>query len=231
VQAVLAWRDFMVSNHSDAGQECWLADRGIDLLRGTGRLAGTGAGRSRRGPAQRGAHSRGDWLGSDRSSGSWTPRARGCLGTREATSMISSSMRPLDSLSATIGPEDRLVPASRSRCTTASSNPHRSVTAYSMSSTETMRRVNMACISLEYLERPRAPDTSAYRVMQFGLADERTDQRVELPSHQPVARTAPPQAIPAAICPRVAQAPAQRTAQGRTAPDKRPTSQLARGLL
>jgi pyruvate/2-oxoglutarate dehydrogenase complex dihydrolipoamide dehydrogenase (E3) component len=43
VQAALAWRDFMVSDHSDAGQERWLADRGIDLLRGTGRLAGTGA--------------------------------------------------------------------------------------------------------------------------------------------------------------------------------------------
>jgi pyruvate/2-oxoglutarate dehydrogenase complex dihydrolipoamide dehydrogenase (E3) component len=42
VEAALAWRDFMVSNHSDAGQERWLADRGIDLLRGTGRLAGIG---------------------------------------------------------------------------------------------------------------------------------------------------------------------------------------------
>ena len=40
VQAALAWRDFMVSDHSDAGQEKWLADRGIDLLRGSGRLAG-----------------------------------------------------------------------------------------------------------------------------------------------------------------------------------------------
>jgi dihydrolipoamide dehydrogenase len=43
VEAALAWRDFMVSNHSDAGQERWLAEHGIDLLRGTGRLAGPGA--------------------------------------------------------------------------------------------------------------------------------------------------------------------------------------------
>ena len=43
VAAVLAWRDFMVSNYSDAGQERWLAGEGIALLRGNGRLAGTGA--------------------------------------------------------------------------------------------------------------------------------------------------------------------------------------------
>jgi pyruvate/2-oxoglutarate dehydrogenase complex dihydrolipoamide dehydrogenase (E3) component len=42
VEAALAWRDFMVSDYSDAGQERWLAGQGIDLLRGTGRLAGTG---------------------------------------------------------------------------------------------------------------------------------------------------------------------------------------------
>jgi pyruvate/2-oxoglutarate dehydrogenase complex dihydrolipoamide dehydrogenase (E3) component len=42
VDAALAWRDFMVSNYSDAGQEGWLADNGIDLLRGTGQLAGPG---------------------------------------------------------------------------------------------------------------------------------------------------------------------------------------------
>jgi pyruvate/2-oxoglutarate dehydrogenase complex dihydrolipoamide dehydrogenase (E3) component len=42
VDAALAWRDFMVSNYSDAGQERWLAEHGIDLLRGHGRLAGTG---------------------------------------------------------------------------------------------------------------------------------------------------------------------------------------------
>jgi len=42
VAAALAWRDFMVSNYSDAGQERWLADHGIDLLRGTGKLAGPG---------------------------------------------------------------------------------------------------------------------------------------------------------------------------------------------
>jgi dihydrolipoamide dehydrogenase len=42
VEAALAWRDFMVSDYSDAGQERWLAGKGIDLLRGTGKLAGTG---------------------------------------------------------------------------------------------------------------------------------------------------------------------------------------------
>jgi pyruvate/2-oxoglutarate dehydrogenase complex dihydrolipoamide dehydrogenase (E3) component len=43
VEAAFAWRDFMVSDYSDAGQERWLADHGIDLLRGSGQLAGPGA--------------------------------------------------------------------------------------------------------------------------------------------------------------------------------------------
>ncbi len=42
VEGALAWRDFMVSNHTDASQERWLASAGIALLRGTGRLAGPG---------------------------------------------------------------------------------------------------------------------------------------------------------------------------------------------
>ena len=42
VAAALAWRDFQVSDYSDAGQQRWLAGKGIDLLRGTGRLAGPG---------------------------------------------------------------------------------------------------------------------------------------------------------------------------------------------
>jgi pyruvate/2-oxoglutarate dehydrogenase complex dihydrolipoamide dehydrogenase (E3) component len=42
VAAALAYRDFMVSNYSDAGQEPWLAGKGIDLIRGAGRLAGPG---------------------------------------------------------------------------------------------------------------------------------------------------------------------------------------------
>jgi pyruvate/2-oxoglutarate dehydrogenase complex dihydrolipoamide dehydrogenase (E3) component len=42
VAAALSWRDFMVSNYRDVGQERWLAGEGIDLLRGTGRLAGLG---------------------------------------------------------------------------------------------------------------------------------------------------------------------------------------------
>ena len=42
VEAALAYRDYMVSNYSDAGQERYLAGKGIDLIRGTGRLAGPG---------------------------------------------------------------------------------------------------------------------------------------------------------------------------------------------
>jgi dihydrolipoamide dehydrogenase len=43
VAAALAYRDYMVSDYSDSGQQSWLAGRGIDLIRGTGRLAGLGA--------------------------------------------------------------------------------------------------------------------------------------------------------------------------------------------
>ena len=43
VETALAWRDFEVSNYSDDGAAKWLADNDIDLLRGTGRLAGPGA--------------------------------------------------------------------------------------------------------------------------------------------------------------------------------------------
>lgn len=42
VQAALAWRDYMVSNYSDAGQVSWLEKHRIDLIRGHGRLAGKG---------------------------------------------------------------------------------------------------------------------------------------------------------------------------------------------
>jgi dihydrolipoamide dehydrogenase len=43
VEAALAWRNFQVSDYSDAGQVKWLADNGIDLIRGSGRLTGPGA--------------------------------------------------------------------------------------------------------------------------------------------------------------------------------------------
>jgi pyruvate/2-oxoglutarate dehydrogenase complex dihydrolipoamide dehydrogenase (E3) component len=42
VQAALAWRDFVVSDYSDAEAARWLAANGIELLRGNGRLAGPG---------------------------------------------------------------------------------------------------------------------------------------------------------------------------------------------
>lgn len=40
VRAALAWRDFMVSDYSDAGQEAWARSLGIEVIRGQGRLAG-----------------------------------------------------------------------------------------------------------------------------------------------------------------------------------------------
>jgi pyruvate/2-oxoglutarate dehydrogenase complex dihydrolipoamide dehydrogenase (E3) component len=42
VGQALAWRDANVSDYSDAGQVSWLAGKGIDLIRGTGQLAGPG---------------------------------------------------------------------------------------------------------------------------------------------------------------------------------------------
>src|SRR4051812_112601 len=42
IEAALAYRDFMVSDHTDAGAERWLVGEGIALLRGSGRLAGPG---------------------------------------------------------------------------------------------------------------------------------------------------------------------------------------------
>jgi dihydrolipoamide dehydrogenase len=43
VDVAFAWRDFMVSDHSDTAAAKWLTDRDIDVLRGDGRLAGPGA--------------------------------------------------------------------------------------------------------------------------------------------------------------------------------------------
>ena len=52
--AVFAWRDYMTSNWSDEGQERWLADNGIDLLRGARPARGHRRGRGRRRPAHGG---------------------------------------------------------------------------------------------------------------------------------------------------------------------------------
>jgi pyruvate/2-oxoglutarate dehydrogenase complex dihydrolipoamide dehydrogenase (E3) component len=40
--AAFAWRDFMVSGYDDSGKVGWYEDKGIDVLRGTGRIAGPG---------------------------------------------------------------------------------------------------------------------------------------------------------------------------------------------
>jgi pyruvate/2-oxoglutarate dehydrogenase complex dihydrolipoamide dehydrogenase (E3) component len=42
VGSALAWRDFMVSDWDDSGQVKWLDEKGIDLVRGSGRLDGPG---------------------------------------------------------------------------------------------------------------------------------------------------------------------------------------------
>jgi pyruvate/2-oxoglutarate dehydrogenase complex dihydrolipoamide dehydrogenase (E3) component len=41
--AAFAWRDFMVSDHDDAGALPWLQEKAIELLRGSARLDGEGA--------------------------------------------------------------------------------------------------------------------------------------------------------------------------------------------
>jgi pyruvate/2-oxoglutarate dehydrogenase complex dihydrolipoamide dehydrogenase (E3) component len=42
VQQALAWRDFMVSDYDDSAQKRWLEENGIDLFRGSGRIAAAG---------------------------------------------------------------------------------------------------------------------------------------------------------------------------------------------
>ena len=42
VEQALGWRDYMVADWDDAGQVVWLDDKGIELLRGNGRIAGPG---------------------------------------------------------------------------------------------------------------------------------------------------------------------------------------------
>src|ERR1700735_1621258 len=42
VAAALAYRDYMVGDHTDAGQVKWLVSKRIALIRGTGKLAGPG---------------------------------------------------------------------------------------------------------------------------------------------------------------------------------------------
>jgi pyruvate/2-oxoglutarate dehydrogenase complex dihydrolipoamide dehydrogenase (E3) component len=42
VRAALAFRDWIVAGWDDSGQASWLRDKGIDLIRGSGRIAGAG---------------------------------------------------------------------------------------------------------------------------------------------------------------------------------------------
>ncbi len=73
VDAAFAWRDYMVSKHTDTSAAQWLTDNGIDLVRGTGRLAGSRRGRGRRCALHRGTRRRGHRRGSELAS---DPRSR-----------------------------------------------------------------------------------------------------------------------------------------------------------
>jgi pyruvate/2-oxoglutarate dehydrogenase complex dihydrolipoamide dehydrogenase (E3) component len=77
--AALAWRDFMVSDYSDAGQERWLAEQGIDLIRGRGRLAGDGDRRRGRHSLHGAAHRPGHRRRRSHPAGARAARARGRL--------------------------------------------------------------------------------------------------------------------------------------------------------
>ena len=79
VEAALAWRDFMVSNYSDAGQQRWLAEHGIDLLRGRGPSGRDGRGRCRRRSLHGRTRGRGDRLRPDHPARAGPARPRGHL--------------------------------------------------------------------------------------------------------------------------------------------------------
>jgi pyruvate/2-oxoglutarate dehydrogenase complex dihydrolipoamide dehydrogenase (E3) component len=95
VQAAFAWRDYMVSDHKDTGQEKWLANNGIDLFRGTGRLAGTGV------VEVDGVRHTAEHVVVATGSGPFVPpvpglrELEGVWGTREATSMTAVPRRLL----------------------------------------------------------------------------------------------------------------------------------------
>ena len=79
VEAALAWRDFMVSDYSDAGQERWLADR---RHRPAARQRPARRPRRRRGrrrAAHRGPHRPCQWCRSGRAARPGFARARRCL--------------------------------------------------------------------------------------------------------------------------------------------------------
>ena len=87
VQAALDWRDFMVSNYSDARAAQWLADRGIDLLRGTRSPRRDGSGRGRRRALHRRPRRSCQWRRSGRPPVPGLRELDGVWGTNEATGM------------------------------------------------------------------------------------------------------------------------------------------------
>jgi len=95
VADALDWRDFIVSGYSDGGQVRWLDDRGIELLRGSGRIAGPGV------VEVDGVRHRADHIVVAAGADPFVPpvaglrELAGVWGTREATSMTEIPRRML----------------------------------------------------------------------------------------------------------------------------------------
>ncbi len=158
--------------------------------RGRSRRARTPQGRRRRRLPQGRAGSPDDVCAAQLRVGLEQRRAdRVAAGQRPAarSTRRSSSSRASGRWSATIATGSSTRPASPSRWRTTSSKPRARRTTRATSSTVTLRsREPRAHLGDERLERPRAPDPPAYRVVQLGLAGERLDQRIDLARHQPV---------------------------------------------
>ena len=87
-EEALKWRDYIVSDYDDSGQVKWAKDNGIDILRGTGRIAGPGTVAVGDEHVQHGAHRDRDRVRPGDTADRGAARPRGTYWTnREATGL------------------------------------------------------------------------------------------------------------------------------------------------